>query len=202
MTIDRITKYGEIDADSPKLDDEEILRQPILFNRDTGKYMPLNDANPIIQTILNRVHGNNNLLTNTRLTSSDLAKSDSNLSLSKQLDEEYSSSSDSSSVKSGQTLASSTLSDHPKKSSTSNELKSSSSKFSTMNFFRRKKKTIPEQDKPMHIDEDEKILINDGLHGELKYKASKHLHETPQFEKTQLIQTIVNAHLGPIWCMR
>ena len=211
MTIDRITKYGEIDPNSPKLDDDEILRQPILFNRDTGKYMPLNDANPMIQTILERVHGNNNLLSNSlflstinpRKNSSDLAKSDSNLSRPKRYkndDEEYSSSSDSSSAKSG----SPSLSDHRKKVSGSTESKTKESrlKFSSMNFFRRKKKILPEQEKPIDEDENEKVLINDGQSGELKYKSSKYLHESPQFDKTQLLQTIDDAHLGPIWCMR
>lgn len=207
ITIDRITKYGEINSDSPKLDDEEILRQPILFNRDTGKYMPLNDANPMIQTILERVHGNttNSLFLST--INPQKNTSDSNLSRYEKDDEEYSSSSDSSSAKSGQTLGSPSLSDHRKKPSSTMESKISSpkesrSKFSTMNFFRRKKKIPPEQEKPIDKDENEKVLTNDGQYGDLKYKSSKYLHESPQFDKTQVLQTIVDAHLGPIWCMR
>ncbi|CAF4408725.1 unnamed protein product, partial [Rotaria magnacalcarata] len=31
---------------------------------------------------------------------------------------------------------------------------------------------------------------------------SRNLKEQPQFDKTQLLQTIVNAHNGPIWCMK
>ncbi|CAF4902260.1 unnamed protein product, partial [Rotaria socialis] len=48
----------------------------------------------------------------------------------------------------------------------------------------------------------ERLLINDGSNGDLKYKSSRNLKEQPQFDKTQLLQTIVNAHNGPIWCMK
>lgn len=224
MTIDRITKYGEITADSRKLDDEEILHQPIVFNRDTGKYVPLSDANPMIQTILERVHGNNTVLPvlstsifhstmNILKSSSEVTKSDPNLSRQKRRDDDDDdslSSSDASSTKSGQTTGTSTLSDNAIKSSTSPEPISSRkkhlSKLAAMNFFRRKKKTIDEPQQVNHADDDddeyEKGLINDGLYGDLKYKASRHLKEAPQFDKTHLLQTIVDAHEGPIWCMR
>lgn len=51
-------------------------------------------------------------------------------------------------------------------------------------------------------DDGEKLLLNDGFNGDLKYKASRSLKDAPQFDKTQLLQTIVNAHQGPIWCMK
>ena len=52
-----LTKYGEISPNSRKLNDDEILRQPIVRNLDNGKYIPLSDANPMTQTIMERVHG-------------------------------------------------------------------------------------------------------------------------------------------------
>lgn len=51
-------------------------------------------------------------------------------------------------------------------------------------------------------DDAEKLLINDGFNGDLKYKSSRILKDQTQFDKTQLLQTIVNAHNGPIWCMK
>ena len=51
-------------------------------------------------------------------------------------------------------------------------------------------------------DDDGEKLLNDGFNGDLKYKASRNNKEQLEFDKTQLLQTIVNAHHGPIWCMR
>lgn len=217
MTIDRITKYGEITPDSRKLDDEEILHQPIVYNRDTGKYVPLGDANPMIQTILDRAHGSIGLLAapsgplNIRKNSSEVTRSDSNLSRQKPRDDDGENDSSTSSDTSSQTMGTSILSDHGNQSSTSSEPTNKTrkhhwSKIAAMNFFRRKKKAVDEPQPSNSVDDEddegEKALINDGLYGELKYKTSRHFKETPQFDKSLILQTIVDAHAGPIWCMK
>jgi hypothetical protein len=226
--IDRITKYGEISPNSQKLNDEEILRQPILHNLDNGKYIPLIDANPMTQTIMERVHGNGSMINlrqnsifnsnnNLRKNSSEtnnLSKSELNLSRQKHKinnDDNESTSSESSSTKSSQTTAISSSSVNSKSlKSTKNSTKSIKKKLSRLvlkNFFRREKnsKSLDHKnttDIDDEEDDNERLLINDGSNGDLKYKASRYLREQPQFDKTQLLQTIVNAHNGPIWCMR
>ncbi|CAF1564852.1 unnamed protein product, partial [Adineta ricciae] len=65
-TIDRITKYGELSPNSRKLNDDEILQQPIVRNLDNGKYMPLIDANPMTQTILERVRRSESMIPSRR----------------------------------------------------------------------------------------------------------------------------------------
>lgn len=218
MTIDRITKYGEIGPDSPKLDDDEILRQPILRNLDNGKYIPLSDANPMTQTILERLHGTGNMMSvapnsifhsaiNLRKNSSDANRSEFR---TKRHDDGNMSSSDSSSAKSGHTTALSTSSEASKSSPPAprkvSSVKQHLTKLVAINFLRRKKKVVHEQQAPADLedeeDDGERILINDGSNGDLKYKASRHVKDAVQFDKTQLLQTIVNAHNGPIWCMR
>ena len=144
-------------------------------------------------------------------TSSDINNlSKSEVSLSRQKHQE-SFSSDSSSTKSSLiTTVSSPFgtgklpasSEHPSPSK-----KKQFSKLVMTHLFRRKKTKdqhhhhhhgdIDDED-----DENERFLINDGSNGDLKYKASRYLKEPAQFDKTQLLQTIVNAHDGPIWCMR
>jgi hypothetical protein len=209
-TIDHITKYGEITPNSGKLNDDEILRQPIVRNLDSGKYIPLSDANPMTQTIMERVHGSmislrQNSIFNSNINSSDtnhLSTSDLNLSRQQQFD---SSSSDSSSTKSSSAVTTSTSSVTNKSSRSPGHgllpTKKQLAKMVVMNFLRRKKKT---DDKHVDDEEDdnERLLINDGSNGDLKYKASRYLKEPAQFDKTQLLQTIVNAHDGPIWCMK
>jgi hypothetical protein len=212
--IDRITKYGEMTPDSGKLNDDEILRQPIVRNLDNGKYIPLSDANPMTQTIMERVHGsmislrqnsifNSNI--NLRKNSSDthnLSTSELNLSRKKQFD---SSSSDSSSTRSSHTTEASTSSSSVtnKSSRSVRSVKKQLAKLVVMNFLRRNKKTNDKHgDVDDEEDDNERLLINDGSNGDLKYKASRHVKESAQFDKTQLLQTIVNAHDGPIWCMR
>jgi len=225
--IDRITKYGEISPNSQKLNDEEILRQPILHNLDNGKYIPLSDANPMTQTIMERVHGNgsvinlrqnsifnsNNNLRKNSCETNNLSKSELNLSRQKHKinNDDESTSSESSSTKSSQITAISSLSGNNKTlKSTRNSGKSIKKQLSRLvvkNFFRREKNSKSyDQKNTLDIDDEEddneRLLINDGSNGDLKYKASRYLREQPQFDKTQLLQTIVNAHNGPIWCMK
>jgi hypothetical protein len=180
------------------------------------------------QTIMERVHGNGSMINlrqnsifnsnnNLRKNSSEtnnLSKSELNLSRQKHKinnDDNESTSSESSSTKSSQTTAISSSSVNSKSlKSTKNSTKSIKKKLSRLvlrNFFRREKnsKSLDHKnttDIDDEEDDNERLLINDGSNGDLKYKASRYLREQPQFDKTQLLQTIVNAHNGPIWCMR
>jgi hypothetical protein len=131
-------------------------------------------------------------------------------------DDNESTSSESSSTKSSHTIAVSSSSSTTNKASTTAIRAASSlfhggkrhlAKFVNRSFLRKGgKKTLPGHHDVADIDEEEddgeRLLINDGSNGDLKYKASRNLKEQPQFDKTQLLQTIVNAHHGPIWCMR
>ncbi len=226
--IDRITKYGEIAPNSRKLNDEEILRQPIVRNLDNGKYIPLSDANPITQTILERVHGTSSVialrqnsiftsninLRKNSLDTNNLSKSELNLSRQKHQhnhDDNQSTSSGSSSTKSSPTTVLSSSSVTSTSSTTvrhaAPSIKKQLTKLMVRNFLRRRKnKTNSDHHETVDIDDEEddneRLLINDGSNGDLKYKASRYLKEPTQFDKTQLLQTIVNAHNGPIWCMR
>lgn len=213
--IDRITKYGEISPNSRKLNDDEILQQPIVHNLDSGKYIPLSDANPMTQTIMERVHGRNSITSNFRKTSSDmlnLNKSEPNLSRqkSKNNNDNQSTSSASSSTKSSQTtvlsLSAAPHNSSPSSNQTNISVKKKLTNLVMKNILRRKKPSKKKHDDEMNeIDDEEdseKLLINDGLNGDLKYKASRYLKEQAQFDRTQLLQTIVDAHDGPIWCMR
>ena len=236
--IEHIPKFNELPS---KLNDNEIL--PHLHHFDNGKYIPLTDANPMTQTILERVHGSGSMMTlrhnsilntnNIRRSSSD-NNNTSNLngtinletSLARQRcksngeeeedDDNESTSSESSSTKSSHTIAVSSSSSTTNKS-TMAALRAASSLFHggkrqltrlvNRSFLRKNgKKTIDAQHNTVDMDEEEddgeRLLINDGSNGDLKYKASRNLKEPPQFDKTQLLQTIVNAHNGPIWCMR
>lgn len=81
------------------------------------------------------------------------------------------------------------------------------SRLMTRSFLRRNGRKLPNgHQQPVDVDEEEddgeKLLLNDGFNGDLKYKSSRNLKEQLQFDKTQLLQTIVNAHRGPIWCMK
>ncbi len=168
------------------------------------------------QTIMERVHGSMLSLRQSSLYNSSMNSSDTNhlstseLSLSRQ-NQFDSSSSDSSSTKSSQTATTSTTASTTNKLSKSQEHGSLSkkkqlAKLVVMNFLRRKKKTDDKHPDGVDVDdeedENEKSLINDGSNGDLKYKSSRYLKEPLQFDKTQLLQTIVNAHGGPIWCMK
>lgn len=180
-TIDRITKYGEIHPNSQKLNDDEILRQPIVRNLDNGKYIPLSDANPMTQTILERVQRSNSVVP---MKDHNLSSSSSS-SLSSQLSQAND--------------GTSTISKSSANSSTPTTVRKQISKFVVKNLLRKNKaKSVT----PSEIDDDEKLLINDGSNGDLKYKASRYLKQDEQFESTQLLQTFVNAHNGPIWCMK
>ncbi len=133
-------------------------------------------------------------------------------------DDNESTSSESSSTKSSRTIAVSLSSSSAttNKSSTAAIRAASSlfhdgkrqlSRLVSRSFLRKGgKKFIHGHDHIADIDEEEedgeRLLINDGSNGDLKYKASRNFKEQPQFDKTQLLQTIVNAHNGPIWCMR
>ena len=237
--IDHIPKFSELPS---KLNDNEIL--PHLHHFDNAKYIPLTDANPMTQTILERVHGSGSMMTlrhnsilntnNMRRSSSDNNNNNSNLngtinldtSLSRQRrksngeeeeddDDNESTSSESSSTKSSHTIAVSSSSSTTNKS-TMAALRAASSLFHggkrqltrlvNRSFLRKTgKKTIGAHhvvDMDEEEEDGERLLINDGSNGDLKYKASRNLKEQPQFDKTQLLQTIVNAHNGPIWCMR
>lgn len=131
-------------------------------------------------------------------------------------DDNESTSSESSSTKSSHTMPISSSSSTTNKSTTA-ALRAASSLFHggkrqltrlvNRSFLRKTGK------KPIHghvhvndvddeEDDGERLLINDGSNGDLKYKASRNLKEQPYFDKTQLLQTIVSAHNGPIWCMR
>lgn len=210
--IDRITKFGEISPNSRKLNDDEILRQPIVHNLDNGKYIPLSDANPMTQTIMERVHGTNSIMSFN--SNHNLNRSESTLLRQKHKNNDNdneSTSSASSSTKSSQTTTVS-LSAVPTQSTTSTNSSSKSikkqlRKLVMKNFLRRGKniKTDDQQNAEYIDDEEEdgeRLLINDGSNGDLKYKASRYLKEQAQFDRTQLLQTIVNAHEGPIWCMK
>jgi hypothetical protein len=235
--IDRITKFGDLSPDSQKLNDDEILQQPIVRNLDNGKYMPLSDANPMTQTILERVHasgGNpissrhNSFLKNhsLRRNSSDhhshpMSSLEDSLARLKRKsngndeDENASTSSESSSTKSSHTTAMSSESAASKSSPSITRSATSFfrggkrqlTKLLTRNFLRKGgQKHSADRPETGDLDDEEddgeRVLINDGSNGDLKYKASRHLKEQAQFDKTQLLQTIVSAHDGPIWCMR
>lgn len=233
---DQITKFGDF---SSKQNEHEYIH-----NHENGKYLQLVDANPMTQTILERVHGSGSMMTlrqNSVLTTSNLRRNSSensnhsfhgltNLenSLTRQRrqsndveeedddDDVESTSSESSSTKSSHTIAVSSSSSTTNKSATA-ALRAASSLFHggkrqltrlvNRSFLRKTgKKTISGHHDIADIDEEEedaeKLLINDGSNGDLKYKTSRNFKEQPQFDKTQLLQTIVNAHTGPIWCMR
>ncbi|CAF0896212.1 unnamed protein product, partial [Didymodactylos carnosus] len=49
------------------------------------------------------------------------------------------------------------------------------------------------------IDEDKDVILNES---DVKCKSSRDLRGQTVFDKTQLLQTIVTAHNGPIWCIR
>ncbi|CAF0879556.1 unnamed protein product [Rotaria sp. Silwood1] len=230
--IDSITKFGELAPNGPILDDEEILQQPIVLDLDSGKYIPLSDANPMTQTIMQRTHRSGSIITvrrnsilNSRNTvrnslsdNNTLSKSELNLSHKKNKkhenaddDDNESTSSESSSTKSSHAtlrLSSSVTG----KSLTSNthspvSIKKQLKNLVVKNFLRKMKpKTVYENNNSGDIDDEEddteRSLINDGSNGDLKYKASRYLKEPTQFDKTQLLQTIVDAHNGPIWCMK
>ena len=240
--IDRVTKFGELLPYSQKLNDEEILRQPIVRNLDNGKYIPLCDANPMTQTIMERAHGSASVISTRHtsiLTSSNLRRNSSDnhnhtvngMSSTEghsvrrkpkikgvnddDDDENESTSSASSSTKSSHTTAVSSLSTVSKSSTSVSRTASSLfhggkrqlTKLVVRNFLRRgvKRNASDRHDMGDINDEDddgERVLINDGSNGDLKYKASRNSKEQAQFDRTQLLQTIVNAHDGPIWCMR
>lgn len=227
----------------------KLNEQEHIHNHDNGKYVPLIDANPMTQTILERVHGSGSMMTlrqNSVLTSNNLRRNSSensnhsfhgitNLesSLTRQRrqsndveeedeeddddDDVESTSSESSSTKSSHTIAVSSSSSSTTNKSTRAALRAASFLFHggkrqltrlvNRSFLRKTgKKVISGHHDIADIDEEEedaeKLLINDGSNGDLKYKTSRNFKEQPQFDKTQLLQTIVNAHTGPIWCMR
>jgi hypothetical protein len=132
-------------------------------------------------------------------------------------DDNESTSSASSSTKSSHTIVISSSSSSTTHKSSTAAIRAASSLFHggkrhLANFVNRSflrktgKKIIHGHDHVADLDEEEedgeRLLINDGSNGDLKYKSSRNLKEQPQFDKTQLLQTIVNAHHGPIWCMR
>ena len=210
--IDRITRYGAVSPTSEILGDDEILRQPIVRNLDNGKYIPLSDANPMTQTILERVQQSGGTSTNSRRNSlfktHNLRKNSSelnneNLLRLNQIDGEQNSTS-SSEASSQNTAISSTKSSKSADGSSTSFLgggKRQIKNLITKTLFRRTKtkKTIEFDD-----DDDgfERGLINDGSNGDLKYKASRYIRDQTHFDKTQLLQTIGRAHDGPIWSMR
>ncbi len=237
--IDHITKFGELTS---KLNDDEIILQSIVHNLDNVKYIPITDANPMTQTILERVHGsgsmmtlrhssvlnsnsirrnsseNNNIINGTNNLETNLTRQrhQSNEEEEEDDDDVDSLSSSSSSTKSSHTIAISSSSSTANKSTTA-AIRVAASLFHggkrqltrlvNRSFLRQKgKKSTYGHHDIVDIDDEEedgeRLLINDGSNGDLKYKASRNLKEQPQFDKTQLLQTIVNAHNGPIWCMR
>jgi hypothetical protein len=230
--IDHIIKSSELTS---KLNNNELLQQSIVHNIDNIKYIPLTDANPMTQTILERVHGSGSMMTlrqssilntnNIRRNSLDNNNINGTNNLETNLtrqrhqsnggedDDNESTSSETSSTKSSHTIAISTSSSTTNKSTTG-AMRAASSLFHggkrqltrlvNRSFLRKtgKKSIHRHQDVDEEEDDGERLLINDGSNGDLKYKASRNSKEQPQFDKTQLLQTIVNAHNGPIWCMR
>ena len=222
--IDRITKLGELSPNSPKLNDDEILRQPIVLNLDNGSYIPLSDTNPMMQTIMERTNRSGSVIAvrqNSFVRSRNSLQIHSpdrnilnkpNLNLSRQIhkshDENDSTSSESTSTKSSHTTD--LLSSSVTSKSSGRTLNSSISKRKQLtnlvlkNFLHKRKSKVnnDHRDIPNIVDDEddsEKLLINDG---DVKYKSSRYLRESAQFDKTQLLQTIVNTHNGPIWCMK
>ena len=58
----------------------KLNEQEHIHNHDNGKYVPLIDANPMTQTILERVHGSGSMMTlrqNSVLTSNNLRRNSS-----------------------------------------------------------------------------------------------------------------------------
>ncbi|UJR20818.1 hypothetical protein I4U23_023930 [Adineta vaga] len=212
-TIDHITKYGELSPNGRKLSDNEILQQLIVHNLDNGKYIPLTDANPMNETIMERVRGTESikiLRSNSSINSNNSLRKKSidnirksTISLPHNIPDNESTSSESSS----QTVARSII---DRQASASNLRRETSIRKQLTNLVMRnilrkgKHKTTDNHHDTGDDEEDdtERALINDGSNGDLKYKASRYLKEQTQFDKTQLLQTIVNAHNGPIWCMR
>lgn len=223
--IDRITRFGELSATGLKLDDDEILQQPIVRNLDSGKYVPFNDVNPMTQTIMERAHINITNSTSSHRTSvlrnhQSRTKSNPNDSRSnKELnrDDNASSSSESVSTKSSCTTGVSSSSNASKSSKSKTERSGNSffqgrkkqlRKLVARNFLSKgAKKRTNENKEPIDADDDEeeipeRIPINDGSNGDLKYKASRSIKDHTQFDRTQLLQTIDKAHDGSIWCIK
>lgn len=243
--IDRANKFEDLTNNNRKLintHEDDNLRQSHIHNLDNGKYLSIGDANPMTQTILERVHGSgsvmtlrqNSLLNSSNTTSLRRNSSENNnmnggnnldVNMSRQRhqsngeededDDNESTSSESSSTKSSHTAPISSSSSSAVNKSSMAAVRAASSLFHdgkrhisrlmNRSFLRKTgKKTV--QHHIHDIDEEEedseRLLINDGSNGDLKYKASRNLKEPPQFDRTQLLQTIVNAHHGPIWCMR
>ncbi|CAF1483236.1 unnamed protein product [Adineta steineri] len=216
-TIDRITKYGELSPNSRKLNDDEILQQPIVRNLDNGKYMPLIDANPMTQTILERVRRSESMIPSRRgslINSSlslrqksidNLRKSAMNLSHKTYHNDDNESTSSESSNHTVATSPPISNQSSPTTVRRGTSIRKQLVHLVAKNILRKEKiKTIDDRHDTGDDEEDEtgRVLINDGSNGDLKYKASRYLKEPAQFDKTQLLQTIVNAHSGPIWCMR
>jgi hypothetical protein len=210
----------------------------MVHNLDNTKYIPLTDANPMTQTILERVHGSGNIMTlrrNSILTNNILRRNSSdndNINRTNSLEintsrqrhkssgeeedgDNESTSSESSSTKSSHTIPISSSSVTNKSSTAAmraaaslfHDGKRQLTRLVARSFLRKTgKKLAHGRQDIVDIEEEEedgeRLLINDGSNGDLKYKASRNLKEQPQFDKTQLLQTIVNAHHGPIWCMR
>ena len=229
-TINNLSAMSEPNiVDLPNQHKVNARQQSTIHNLDHSTYIPLTDANPIMQTILERVHDSNSMIAprqnsvisnsnNMRQNSSDNNNGTNSLetsrirsqSKSNEDDDNESTSSESSSTKSGRTIViSSSQSTTNKTTSTTIQATSSLfriSKRQLIQFIRRRfirknvKKFIQKHHDIVDIDEDEEDgVINDG---DLKYKGSRNLKEQSQFDKTQLLQTIINAHEGPIWCMK
>ena len=249
----RTTNLSELSSIHRTLNkNDEPHRSTTVHNFDRSKYILWSDANPMTQTILERVHCSGSMLTlrqNSMLTqhpSSSLRRNSSEsdningitgsqLALARKRhkshgeqdeeeeedddDDNESTSSESSSTKSNHTIAissssSSSSANHKSSravvraaSSLIHDGKRQLTRLVTSRFLRKSGNKLRHGNHDITaIDEDdddtERVLINDGSNGDLKYKASRNLKEQPQFDKTQLLQTIATAHHGPIWCMR
>jgi hypothetical protein len=163
----------------------------------------------MIQTMMERLHGSGSMTTirrNSTIHNTNSFENNSEINLTRQKhqtiednDNESTSSGGSSHTTTVSLSSATSKSSVPKKTSF-RHLK----KLAVRNIFRRKEKKNDSNQVEMDDEEEEgeRTLINDGSNGDLKYKASRSLREQTQFDKTQLLQTIVNAHDGPIWCMR
>ena len=251
----RTTNLSDLSSIHRRLNDsDEPHRSTTVHNFDRSKYILWSDANPMTQTILERVHCSGSMLTLrqnsmlSRQSSSSLRRNSSEsdningltgsqFALARKRhkshgeqdvaeeedddddDDNGSTSSESSSTKSNHTIpissSSSSSSAHHKSSravvraasSLIHDGKRQLTRLVTSRFLRKSSNKARHGNHDITaIDEDdddtERLLINDGSNGDLKYKASRNLKEQPQFDKTQLLQTIATAHHGPIWCMR
>ncbi|CAF0839301.1 unnamed protein product, partial [Didymodactylos carnosus] len=206
-TIDCITKFGGLTRGGQTLNDDEIMKQPIVKNLDYGKYVPLQEAvpkefmNPMTMQILKTVNAsanssstsmNNSLRRNSTPNdyhhnySPTVIKNETHSTRASNDELDSISTSSEASTKSSHTTAASTSTTKASQTAVKNLLKGTNGDSEHEEF-------------DDESDDDKDIVLNDS---DVKYKSSRNLTGHSIFDKTQLLQTIVTAHNGPIWCMR